>query len=79
MLEATKGSPKGERTLVQWLEDIGVSKSTIEIFLGEELELSDVLEVMSREDLNRIGLRKGPELRIWQQVEIHRRESQKRS
>ena len=40
-----------------------------------ELELRDVLEVMSRDDLNRIGLKKGPELRIWQKVERYRRES----
>jgi hypothetical protein len=78
-LEETKSAPYCDLPLVQWLEDVCVSKSSIAIILEEELELLDVLEVMSRDDLNRIGLKKGPELRIWQQVERYRRESQKRS
>merc|ERR1711892_841233 len=59
-------------TLSKWLEDLSLQSSPIAILLEEELELEDVLEIMSREDLNRIGLKKGPELRIWQKVLRHR-------
>eukprot|EP00092_Neocalanus_flemingeri_P056311 GFUD01066735.1.p1 GENE.GFUD01066735.1~~GFUD01066735.1.p1 ORF type:complete len:227 (+),score=38.88 GFUD01066735.1:56-736(+) len=61
-----------DQNLVQWLHSLCLSRTTIALFSGEELILDDVLEIMSREDWKRVGLKKGPELRIWQAVQNYR-------
>jgi len=64
-------------TLSSWLEDLSLPISAVRKLEDEELELEDMLELMSRDDLCRIGLKKGPELRIWQKVQIHRQTREK--
>jgi len=59
-------------SLSTWLEDLSLPISAIRRLEEEELKLEDMLELMSRDDLCRIGLKKGPELRIWQKVQIYR-------
>jgi len=63
--------------LSSWLDDLSLPLSAVRKLEEEELELEDMLELMSREDLCRIGLKKGPELRIWQKVQAHRQTREK--
>ena len=58
--------------LVKWLQNLGLNASSIDRIIGEDLTLSDVLELMSRDDLKRLGLKAGPELRIWRAILQHR-------
>ena len=44
-------------------------------FTREELTLIDVLQLMSKEDLRRLGLKAGPELRIWKAILDERRKA----
>jgi len=61
-----------DHQLVSWLGALGLNPETISKMTGEDLTLSDVLELMSRDDLRRLGLKAGPELRIWRAVLQHR-------
>ena len=58
--------------LVDWLQNLGLSKNAIDRIVNEDLTLSDVLDLMSRDDLKRLGLKAGPELRIWRAILQHR-------
>lgn len=58
--------------LVQWLQNLGLSNSSVERIISEDLTLNDVLDLMSRDDLKRLGLKAGPELRIWRAILQHR-------
>ncbi|KAF6208098.1 hypothetical protein GE061_016548 [Apolygus lucorum] len=60
--------------LIAWLKGLGVDELSIEKFLSEEYTLEDVLHYVSREDLRRISLRGGVELRIWKAILTWRRE-----
>merc|ERR1712151_251642 len=44
-------------SLTQWLEDLCLPTSAVRKLQEEELELQDILELMTREDLDRIGLK----------------------
>jgi len=58
--------------LVKWLQNLGLNTSSIDRIIREDLTLSDVLDLMSRDDLKRLGLKAGPELRIWRAILQHR-------
>jgi mitogen-activated protein kinase kinase kinase 5 len=58
--------------LVHWLEGLQLNQESMDRILGEELVLTDVLEVMGREDLKGLGLKAGPELRVWRAILAHR-------
>jgi len=58
--------------LVEWLKELGLNKESMDRILGEELTLTDMLELMDREDLKRLGLKAGPELRVWRAILTHR-------
>jgi len=58
--------------LVDWLRVLGLNRESTDRILGEDLTLSDMLELMSREDLKRLGLKAGPELRVWRAILTHR-------
>ncbi|XP_012267109.2 mitogen-activated protein kinase kinase kinase 15 isoform X2 [Athalia rosae] len=61
--------------LTEWLQGLGVDASSVDRFLYEEYTLEDVLFHVSREDLRRLNLRGGIELRIWKAVLQHRKEN----
>merc|ERR1719430_2491525 len=63
---------KRDPELVTWLENLGLNTSSIDRIVSEDLTLRDVLDLMSRDDLKRLGLRAGPELRIWRAILEHR-------
>jgi len=64
--------PYKDQALVIWLQNLGLSQASIDRILAEDLTLSDVLDLMSRDDLKRLGLKAGPELRIWRAILQHR-------
>jgi len=60
--------------LVNWLSVLGLSQGSVDRILGEDLTLGDVLDLMTRDDLKRLGLKAGPELRVWRAILTHRKE-----
>ena len=58
---------RGDQTLVNWLRNQHYDNETILKFVKEDLVYTDLV-LMSREDLNRIGLKMGQELRIWRAI-----------
>ncbi|XP_046476779.1 mitogen-activated protein kinase kinase kinase 15 isoform X1 [Neodiprion pinetum] len=62
--------------LTEWLQGLGVDASSIDRFLYEEYTLEDILFHVSREDLRRLNLRGGIELRIWKAVLQHRKDNE---
>ena len=58
--------------LVKWLQNLGLNTKSIDRIISEDLTLEDVLDLMSRDDLKRLGLKAGPELRIWRAILQHR-------
>merc|ERR1712227_1194836 len=69
-MEVSRSS--GDQNLVSWLKDLAIDDRSVDVFVNEDLTLNDVLELMSRDDLKRLGLKAGPELRIWRAILRHR-------
>lgn len=61
-----------DAALVSWLESNGLDDNDVDLFTAEEYVLSDVLNFFTREDLGRLGLRGGTELRLWRAILQHR-------
>ncbi|KAL0108005.1 hypothetical protein PUN28_014935 [Cardiocondyla obscurior] len=57
-----------DRALIDWLQNLQVDETSIERFLYEEYTLEDILRYITRDDLRRLNLRGGIELRIWQAI-----------
>lgn len=57
---------------MSWLESSGLDGREMGLFSGEGYSLSDVLDFFTRDDLRRLGLRGGIELRIWRAILEHR-------
>jgi len=70
--EGGSGNKNPDPTLVSWLNQLDLSEDCINRILDEEITLSDLLELVTRDDLRRLGLRAGPELRIWRAILRHR-------
>jgi len=58
--------------LLSWLQSLALDQRSVDILIAEDLTLNDVLELMSRDDLKRLRLKAGPELRIWRAILTHR-------
>ncbi|XP_025267915.1 mitogen-activated protein kinase kinase kinase 15 isoform X2 [Camponotus floridanus] len=58
--------------LVDWLRDLQVDDTSIDKFLYEEYTLEDILYHVTRDDLRRLNLRGGIELRIWQAIQKYK-------
>ena len=48
-----------DQQLVDWLHNLAIDDRSVDMFLNEDLSLNDVLELMSRDDLKRLGLKVG--------------------
>ncbi|XP_029160402.1 LOW QUALITY PROTEIN: mitogen-activated protein kinase kinase kinase 15 [Nylanderia fulva] len=57
-----------DMALVNWLRDLQVDDTSIDRFTYEEYTLEDILHHVTRDDLRRLNLRGGIELRIWQAI-----------
>merc|ERR1719391_1346336 len=49
--------PTADKELVKWLQNLAIDERSVDIFVNEDLTLNDVLELMSRDDLKRLGLK----------------------
>ncbi|RWS07520.1 mitogen-activated protein kinase kinase kinase 5-like isoform X4 [Dinothrombium tinctorium] len=63
-----------DESLVSWLQSFNVDAETID---KANFTREDVLTLMTREDLRRLNLRGGIELRIWKAIMEHRQASHK--
>ncbi|XP_076678297.1 apoptotic signal-regulating kinase 1 isoform X3 [Andrena cerasifolii] len=61
-----------DQALVEWLQDLQIDEGSIETFMYEQYTLDDVLCHVTRDDIRRINLKGGIELRIWQAILKHR-------
>ncbi|XP_070165357.1 mitogen-activated protein kinase kinase kinase 15 isoform X2 [Polyergus mexicanus] len=61
-----------DMALVDWLRNLQVDDISIDRFLYEEYTLEDILCHVTRDDLRRLNLRGGIELRIWQAIQKHK-------
>ncbi|XP_044005267.1 mitogen-activated protein kinase kinase kinase 15 isoform X2 [Aphidius gifuensis] len=64
---------KNDCKLVQWLQGLSIDDATIEKFIYEEYTLDDVLLHITRDDLRRLNLRGGVELKIWMAIIAQRK------
>ena len=48
-----------DQQLVDWLHNLGIDDRSVDMFLNEDLSFNDVIELMSRDDLKRLGLKVG--------------------
>ena len=62
-------TPKLDSELRNWLKDLHLDNPDItRKFSEQELTLHDVLTLMTRDDLSKLNLKLGPELRIWDKI-----------
>ncbi|KAK0168323.1 hypothetical protein PV327_002140 [Microctonus hyperodae] len=54
--------------LVEWLQGLGIDDLSIERVVNEEYTLDDMLFFVSRDDLRRLNLKGGIELKIWRAI-----------
>ncbi|XP_046837882.1 mitogen-activated protein kinase kinase kinase 15 isoform X1 [Vespa crabro] len=62
--------------LINWLQDLQIDEVSIDRFMYEEYTLEDVLNYLTRDDIRRLNLRGGVELRIWQAILKYRRDQE---
>ncbi|XP_073978068.1 apoptotic signal-regulating kinase 1 isoform X2 [Rhodnius prolixus] len=60
--------------LVKWLQSLHLDQQSVDKFLMEEYCLDDILHYVSRDDLKRMNLRGGVELRVWKAILAWRRD-----
>ncbi|XP_044584193.1 mitogen-activated protein kinase kinase kinase 15 isoform X2 [Cotesia glomerata] len=61
-----------DNKLVEWLQGLGIDDMSIERIIYEEYTLDDFLNSICRDDLRRIRLKGGIELKIWSAIMSHR-------
>lgn len=70
-----ESDPTVDSLLVSWLEANGLEDNEITLFTSEGYLLADVVAFFTREDLRRLGLRGGTELRLWRAILEQRTQS----
>ncbi|XP_052707812.1 mitogen-activated protein kinase kinase kinase 15-like isoform X3 [Crassostrea angulata] len=63
-----------DEALVLWLRNRKFDEDLIETITQEQFVLSDLLEIVRYEDLQRLGLRGGVLCRLWRVIQSHRKE-----
>ncbi|KZC13059.1 Mitogen-activated protein kinase kinase kinase 15, partial [Dufourea novaeangliae] len=61
-----------DEALVEWLQNLQIDEMSIERFIYEQYTLEDILCHITRDDIRRLNLRGGTELRIWLAILKHR-------
>ncbi|XP_074094612.1 apoptotic signal-regulating kinase 1 isoform X2 [Cotesia typhae] len=61
-----------DNKLVEWFQGLGIDDMSIERIIYEEYTLDDILNSICRDDLRRIRLKGGIELKIWSAIMSHR-------
>ena len=56
-VEIQRHVPTADKELVTWLQNLAIDERSVDVFVNEDLTLNDVLELMSRDDLKRLGLK----------------------
>ena len=69
--------PTGDPKLVDWLKNAEASEEAITLFVQEELTYEDVMNLMTRQDIQRLGLKLGQEIRLWHAIQKERSTSNK--
>ncbi|XP_030851262.1 mitogen-activated protein kinase kinase kinase 5 isoform X3 [Strongylocentrotus purpuratus] len=67
-----------QEELSSWLQAVGLDEDSIRRFIEEDLTLPLVLNSMTRDDLRSLKIRVGAQVRIWDAVQQHRMNEQKR-
>jgi len=68
-------SASSDPALITWLQSHNVNDTEVAMFTREGYTLDDVLTFFNRDDLRRLGLRGGTELRLWRAILEHRSSS----
>ncbi|XP_076651533.1 apoptotic signal-regulating kinase 1 isoform X3 [Halictus rubicundus] len=66
-------TPVADEALVAWLQNLHIDEASIERITYEQYTLDDMLNHVTHDDIRRLNLRGGIELRIWQAISNHRR------
>ncbi|XP_064629593.1 mitogen-activated protein kinase kinase kinase 15-like isoform X2 [Lineus longissimus] len=69
---ARRLSIQADDDLVRWLQQLHIDEQTVQKFVDEEYDLETVKEDMTRDDLRRLGIRGGVQLRIWRAIQGYR-------
>ena len=56
-VETQRHVPTADKELDTWLQNLAIDERSVDVFVNEDLTLNDVLELMSRDDLKRLGLK----------------------
>ncbi|KAJ8682464.1 hypothetical protein QAD02_018256 [Eretmocerus hayati] len=62
-----------DTSLISWLQNIHIDDETIKKLVLEEYSLEDILIYVTRDDLRKLNLKGGIELRIWKAILEHRK------
>ncbi|XP_065574555.1 mitogen-activated protein kinase kinase kinase 15-like [Artemia franciscana] len=65
--------------LQQWLISLNLDSGVIAKFILEDYRLDDVLNFMERDDLRRLNLRAGVELRLYRAIQEYRKSKMSQS
>ncbi|XP_061171243.1 mitogen-activated protein kinase kinase kinase 15-like isoform X5 [Saccostrea echinata] len=63
-----------DEALVNWLRDRKFDEDVIDLITQEQFLLSDFLEIVRYEDLQKLGLRGGVLCRLWRVIQSHRKD-----
>ncbi|MCI4391644.1 hypothetical protein PGIGA_G00136980 [Pangasianodon gigas] len=70
--------PEADKELTDWLKQQGADSETIDKFVSEDYTLNDVLNDVTKDDLQYMRLRGGALCRIWRAIQRHRTREQRR-
>ncbi|KAB5533319.1 hypothetical protein PHYPO_G00130370 [Pangasianodon hypophthalmus] len=70
--------PEADKELTDWLKQQGADSETIDKFVSEDYTLNDVLNDVTKDDLQYMRLRGGVLCRIWRAIQRHRTREQRR-
>ncbi|XP_017308517.1 mitogen-activated protein kinase kinase kinase 15 [Ictalurus punctatus] len=71
--------PEADKELSDWLKQQGADSETVDKFVSEDYTLNDVLNDVTKDDLQYMRLRGGMLCRIWRAIQRHRSREQRRT